>query len=58
MKHTELVDTYLTLLEAVKLTGLSEAEVLLHSEEVWMYCPRYPRNEKICKYTEEDAASI
>ena len=58
MKHSELGQTYLTLLEAVKLTGLSEAEVLLHSEEVWMYCPRYPRNEKICKYTEEDAASI
>ena len=42
MKHSELGPTYLTLLEAVKQTGLSEAEVVLHSEEVWMYCPRVP----------------
>ena len=56
MNHSELVDTYLTLLEAVEQTALSEAEVVLHSEEVWMFCQRYPRNEKICKYTEEDAA--
>ena len=33
MKHSELGPTYLTLLEAVKQTGLSEAEVVLHSEE-------------------------
>ena len=34
MNHSELVDTYLTLLEAVRQPGLREAEVVLHSEEV------------------------
>ena len=34
MKHSELGDTYLTLLEAVRQTGLREAEVVLHSEEI------------------------
>ena len=42
MKHTELGQTNLTLLEAVKQKGLKKAEVVLHSEEVWMYCPRVP----------------
>ena len=42
MKHSELGPTYLTLLEAVKQKGLKKAEVVLHSEEVWMYCPRVP----------------
>ena len=46
MNHSELGDTYLTLLEAVKQTGLSEAEVVLHSEEVWMYCPQVPKDKK------------
>ena len=35
MNHRELGDTYLTLLEAIEQTALSEAEVVLHSEEVW-----------------------
>ena len=57
MNHSELVDTYLTLLEAVEQTSLSKAEVVLHSEEVWMYCPRVSRSEQICKDTGADAAS-
>ena len=57
MNHSELGDTYLTLLEAVRQTGLREAEVVLHSEEVWMYCPRVSRSEQICKDTGADAAS-
>ena len=57
MKHSELGPTYLTLLEAVKQTGLSEAEVVLHSEEVWMFCPRTPKNEQLGKGTEAVAAS-
>ena len=57
MNHSELVDAYLTLLEAVRQTGLREAEVVLHSEEVWMYCPRVSRSEQICKDTGADAAS-
>ena len=57
MNHRELGDTYLTLLEAVEQTALSEAEVVLHSEEIWMYCPRVSRSEQICKDTVADAAS-
>ena len=57
MKHSELGDTYLTLLEAVKQTGLSEAEVVLHSEEVWIICPRTPKNEQLGKGTEADVVS-
>ena len=57
MKHSELGPTYLTLLEAVKQTGLSEAEVVLHSEEVWMFCPRTPKNEQLGKGTEADVVS-
>ena len=57
MKHSELGQTYLTLLEAVKQTGLSEAEVVLHSEEVWMFCPRTPKNEQLGKGTEADVVS-
>ena len=57
MKHSELGDTYLTLLEAVEQTSLSKAEVVLHSEEIWMYCPRVSRSEQICKDTVADAAS-
>ncbi len=41
MKHSELGDTYLTLLEAIEQTGLSEAEVVLHSEELCL--PRSSR---------------
>ena len=47
----------MTLLEAVKQTGLSEAEVVLHSEEVWMYCPRVPMKEQLIKDTEADVVS-
>ncbi len=54
MKHSELGQTYLTLLEAVKQTGLSEAEVVLHSEEVWMYCPRVPRDKEKVTDVESD----
>ena len=57
MKHSELGPTYLTLLEAVKQTGLSEAEVVLHSEEVWMFCPRTPKNDQLGKGTEADVVS-
>ena len=57
MNHSELGDTYLTLLEAVEQTGLSKAEVVLHSEEVWMYCPRVPKKEQLVKGTEAVAAS-
>ena len=57
MKHSELGPTYLTLLEAVKQTGLSEAEVVLHSEEVWMFCPRTTKNEQLGKGTEVDLTS-
>ena len=57
MKHSELGPTYLTLLEAVKQTGLREAEVVLHSEEVWMFCPRTPKNEQLGKGTEADVVS-
>ena len=46
MNHSELRDTYLTLLEAIEQTGLNEAEVMLHSEEVWMYCPRVPEDKE------------
>ena len=54
MNHSELGQTYLTLLEAVKLTGLSEAEVLLHSEEVWMYCQRVPIDKEKSADVESD----
>ena len=57
MKHSELGDTYLTLLEAIKQTALSEAEVVLHSEQVWMFCPRTPKNEQLGKGTEADVVS-
>ncbi len=57
MKHSELGDTYLTLLEAVRQTGLREAEVVLHSEEAWMFCPRVPKNEQLGKGTEADVTS-
>ena len=57
MNHSELVDTYLTLLEAIEQTSLSKAEVVLHSEEVWMYCPRVPKKEQLVKGTEAVAAS-
>ncbi len=57
MNHSELRDTYLTSLEAVRQTGLSEAEVVLHSVEVWMYCPRAPKNEQSDKGTEADVTS-
>ena len=43
MKHSELGDTYLTLLEAVKQTGLSEAEVVLHSERGLDVLPKNPK---------------
>ena len=45
MKHFELGDKYLTLGEAIEQTALSEAEVELHSEDDWMFCPEYPRSE-------------
>ena len=51
MNHSELGDTYLTLLEAVEQTALSEAEVVLHSEEVWMYCPKVSKKEQLIKDT-------
>ena len=57
MKHSELGDTYLTLLEAVRQTGLSKAEVVLHSEEVWMYCPKVSKKEQLDKDTDAVAAS-
>ena len=57
MKHSELGDTYLTLLEAVEQTALSEAEVVLHSEEVWMYCPKVSKKEQLDKDTDAVAAS-
>ena len=57
MNHRELGDTYLTLLEAIEQTALSEAEVVLHSEEVWMFCPRTPKNEQLGKGTEADVVS-
>ena len=57
MNHSELVDTYLTLLEAVEQTSLSKAEVVLHREEVWMYCPRVPMKEQLIKDTEADVVS-
>ena len=57
MNHSELGDTYLTLLEAVEQTSLSKAEVVLHSEEIWMYCPRVPMKEQLIKDTEADVVS-
>ena len=57
MNHSELGATYLTLLEAVRHTGLREAEVVLHSEEVWMFCPRTPKNDQLGKGTEADVVS-
>ena len=57
MNHSELGATYLTLLEAVRHTGLREAEVVLHSEEVWMFCPRTTKNEQLGKGTEADVVS-
>ena len=57
MNHSELGDTYLTLLEAVEQTALSEAELVPHSEEIWMYCPRVPMKEQLIKDTEADVVS-
>ena len=57
MNHRELGDTYLTLLVAIEQTALREAEVVLHSEEVWMFCPRTPKNEQLGKGTEADVTS-
>ena len=57
MNHRELGEKYLTLLEAVKHTRLSEAEVMLHCDEVWMFCPGAPDNEQVVKDTEAVAAS-
>ena len=57
MNHSELVDTYLTLLETVEQTALSEAEVVLHSEEVWMFCPKVSKKEQLIKDTEADVVS-
>ena len=57
MSHSELGATYLTLLEAVMHTGLREAEVVLHSEEVWMFCPSTPKDEQLGKGTEADVVS-
>ena len=57
MNHRELGDTYLTLLVAIEQTALREAEVVLHSEEVWMFCPRTPKNEQLGKGTEADVVS-
>jgi len=57
MKHSELGDTYLNLLEAVRQTGLSKAEVVLHSEEIWMYCPKVSKWEQLDKGTEADVTS-
>ena len=57
MNHRELGETYWTLLEAVKYTGLSEAEVMLHCDEVWMFCPGAPDNTQVVKDTEAGAAS-
>ena len=36
MNNSELEDTYLNLLVAVKQTELGKAELLPHSDEVWM----------------------
>ena len=57
MNHRELGEKYLTLLEAVKHTRLSEAEVMLHCDEVWMFCPGAPDNEQVVKDTGAVAAS-
>ena len=57
MNHSELGATQLTLLEAVRHTGLREAEVVLHSEEVWIFCPRATKNEQLGKGTEVDLTS-
>ena len=57
MNHRELGDTYLTLLVAIEQTALREAEVVLHSEEVWMFCPRTPKNDQLGKGTEADVVS-
>ena len=57
MNHRELGDTYLTLLEAIEQTGLSKVEVVLHSEEIWMYCPRVPKKEQLVKDTGAEVVS-
>ena len=57
MNHSERGATYLTLLEAVRHTGLREAEVVLHSEEVWMFCPRATKNGQLGEGTEVDLTS-
>ena len=57
MNHRELGETYLTLLEAVKYTGLSEAEVMLHCDEVWMFCPGAPDNIQVVKDIDAGVAS-
>jgi HD superfamily phosphodiesterase len=45
------------LLEAARQTGLREAEVMLHSKEVWMYCRKVSKKEQLDKDTEAVAAS-
>ena len=45
------------MLEAARQTGLREAEVVLHSKEVWMYCPKVSKKEQLDKDTEAVAAS-
>ena len=57
MNHSELGDTYLTLLEAVKQTELGEAELVRRCDEVWMYCHRISRSEQIGKNNGADVAS-
>ena len=57
MNHRKLGEKYLTLLEAAKHTGLSEEGAVLHSEEIWMYCPRVPMKEQLIKDTEADVVS-
>ena len=54
IKHSGLGKTYLPLLEAVKQKGLKKAEVVLHSEEVWMYCQRVPEYKEKSADVESD----
>ena len=44
------------MLEAARQTVLREAEVVLHSEEVWMYCPKLSKKEQLNKDTDAVAA--
>ncbi len=45
------------MLKAARQTGLREVEVVLHSKEVWMYCPKVSKKEQLDKDTEAVAAS-